>query len=55
MISKMLLIAALILMIFWAIGFWIFHLDSIIHITFIFVVLFLTMSYSLVKSNYNKF
>lgn len=46
MISKILFSLAFIVLIMWAIGFWGYHMGSIIHITLVFAALFLVMSYS---------
>jgi hypothetical protein len=52
--SKTLLIASMVMIIIWALGFWVFHISSIIHITLVFAGLFLVMSYS-IKKHFSKF
>jgi Family of unknown function (DUF5670) len=46
MISKILLIVSIIILILWAIGFWAYHMDSIIHINLVFAALFVVLSFS---------
>jgi len=52
--SKTLFIAALFMVIIWAVGFWGYHQGPIIHITLLFAALFLIMSFSL-KKNLSRF
>jgi uncharacterized membrane protein YoaK (UPF0700 family) len=46
MISLVLFSLAFIVIIIWAVGFWVYHMGSIIHLTLVFAALFLIMAYS---------
>jgi len=45
MISKKHFYTALILILFWAMGFWFFNVGSIIHVTFVFIFIMLISCY----------